>query len=397
MDANSIHDALRQQVVKRMPAEIKDDGMASIVTSIILDLIGDKIDVAMSRTLSSLVHDSFLQNLVQDKMFNGMQDMLEREVKARAGSLITRTDLGNVFSDKIAEFVDQRMNNAALPDKLIPLRSVNLSGLTLSADKITEGTIKRFTSTGIEDTANSVQLTVMDDTIVIEGRTITNDLSVEQSARIRKLEVQDELKIKGTMVFENPSFADQVRSLVEDKLADNRENNALDLLGRPLYSSGKEVISESSLGAGIAFSNLRKVGNLQDLNVIGKMTAAGTVFAADGKVGINTEDPSGALTIWDEEAEITIKKYQSKTMFIGSTRDCDIIIGSQDKPALTVRKDGSLEMRSIQLSGMRITVSTEVPNYEGTPGEMVIMARASQGQPWAYQCLEGKKWAAMNR
>ena len=389
--------SLKQEVKSKLPDGLIDESVSDMVSDIVIDIMMSRIDSAVSKTLDSLVRDTLLQNLVQDKVFDGMQDYLEKEVRAKASGLVSNTDLGSVISDKIAQFVRDRMSKADLPNGLIPFSAINTSNMSISANNISPGTIKSFTSTGIEDTANDVELTVMDGMIVVEGKTITNDLSVERTARIRNLEVQEELRIKGTMVFENPSFSEQVKSLVETRMDHERIKRQIDLLGRPLTSNGKEVLTENSLGPGIALSNLRKVGNLQDLNVIGKFTAAGTVAAGDGRMGINTEDPAGVLTIWDEEAELTFKKHKNKTMYIGSTRDCDLVFGTNDKVNLALRRDGSASVNKLEIGQLKVSASNSVPEREGTPGEMVIMTDVKPGLPWAYQCMGGKSWTALKR
>lgn len=389
--------ALKKEVKDKMPTGMIDELTPDMITDMIIDIVIERIDASVNKTLDSLVRDTFLQNLVQDKVFDGMQDFLEKEIKNRAGGLVSNTDLGTVVSDKITEFMRDRMAKADLPNGLIPFSAISTAGMSVPADKITPGIIRSFTSTGIEDTASNVQLTVMDGMIVVEGRTITNYLSVEQEARIRNLEVQDELRIKGTVVFENPSFSEQVKSLVETRMDDERVNRQIDLLGRPLISNGKEVLTESSLGPGIAISNLRKVGNLQDLNVIGRFTASGTIAAGDGRMGINTEDPTGVLTIWDEEAELTFKKHKNKTMYVGSTRDCDIVFGTNDKVNLALRKDGSASVNKLEIGQLKISSSNVVPEREGVPGEMVIMTEVKPGLPWAYQCMGGRSWTALKR
>ena len=389
--------SLKKEVKDKIPPNVTDESLSDLISNIVIEIMSERIDVMVNQTLNSLVRDTFLQNLVQDKVFAGMQGILEREVRVRASDLVSETDLGSVISDKVSEFVRDRMKNSNLPKGFIPWSAINTSSIEISPDSITPGTIRSFSSTGIEDTANSVQLTVMDGVVVAEGRIISNDLSVEQSARIRKLEVQDELRIKGEIVFENPSFSEQVRSLVETKVADDWNDRQIDLSGKALLSNGKELLSDSSLGLGVIFSNLRKVGNLQDLNVIGRLSAADTIVAADGRFGINTDDPAGALTIWDEEAELTVKKYRNKTMYVGSTRDCDMVFGVSDKVNLAIRKDGSVSMKTLDLASIKISTSDKVPEREGTLGELVIMTDVKPSLPWAYQCMGGKSWTALKR
>jgi len=63
---------------------------------------------------------------------------------------------------------------------------------------------------------------------------------------------------------------------------------------------------------------------------------------------------------------------------------------------MSLRK-GGVEVESINVGGIKMSVANMVPEREGTPGEIVIMQRAVSGQPWAYQCVEGRAWAALLR
>ena len=185
--------------------------------------------------------------------------------------------------------------------------------------------------------------------------------------------------------------------MVRDTINADKANSKMDIGGDALYANGKEILRDNALGAGIAYSNLRKVGNLQELNVIGPLTATDTLSVADGRVGINTDDPAGALTVWDEDAELTIRKHKAKTTYVGTTRDCDLVLGTNGNIGLALRRDGTTSINRMELGGLLISVSDSVPEHDGQPGELVIMRTAKEGQPWAYQCMEGKRWAALKR
>ena len=57
------------------------------------------------------------------------------------------------------------------------------------------------------------------------------------------------------------------------------------------------VLSRSELGPGVAYSNLRKVGHLENLIVIGNLDAGYSLHVSSltNRVGINTSEPVGAL------------------------------------------------------------------------------------------------------
>ena len=77
------------------------------------------------------------------------------------------------------------------------------------------------------------------------------------------------------------------------------------------------LIDNNSLGNSIIESNLRKVGRLTSLSVTGITELADTVYINNGRLGVNTEEPAGVFTAWDEESELTVRKYKNRTMYVG--------------------------------------------------------------------------------
>jgi hypothetical protein len=237
----------------------------------------------------------------------------------------------------------------------------------------------------------------MDGMVVVESNLVADQISVNSASEFKSsLNVAGDLRVGGNLVILNPSFNQQVTALINDRLSTERDR-LIDIGSNAILADGKELLTANALGPSIALSNLRKVGNLQDLNVIGEMTAADTLHVIDGMVGINTDAPVGALTIWDEDAELTVRKHKSKTTYIGTTRDCDLVIGTVGNPALAIRRDGTVGVNVLEIGSVGISISDKIPEHQGRQGELVIMSNPKADQPWAYQCLGGNTWAALKR
>ena len=123
-----------------------------------------------------------------------------------------------------------------------------------------------------------------------------------------------------------------------------------------------------------------------------------TMFvSAGGKVGINTEEPRGALTIRDEEAEISFARTRRHTMFIGSTRIGDVEIGTNNQSQMIFKEDQIDITTPIRVMGIKFSAGIGVPEGEGEPNEIKLVTNAREDQPLLYICRGGNKWQAIGR
>lgn len=398
IDTKQFENQVRLEVERKVKAYLSDLDLSEEINDMIVQVTGEKIEATVNQLINVMIKEGHVARMIENKLLANMQDKLDREVKGRVVSMVSNTDLGTLINERIERFVDASMTGGSLPDSFIPHRCIDLDGFTISADEIAPGVIDQFASNGIQDTADNTELTIIDGAVVVENSLVANNISVHKHAEFKStINVIGDLRLHGDLVILNERFADQIKGMVDTAMQQDREKNPLDLRGLALMNNGKEVLTASALGPSVATSNLRKVGNLTDLNVIGSFQAADTMTVDNNKVGINTDSPAGALTVWDEDAEISLRKYKSKTMYLGSTRDCDLVLGADNKAIVSIRKDGNVSMNKLELGAMKMSSSESIPDYEGSPGEIVLMRRPTEDQPWAYQCMGGNRWVALNR
>ena len=397
IDLTEIEQTIKKEVEKKINQELSQVDIGDLLATSLVNMAQDKVNTTVTSMVNGMLRQCTLQQLIEDKIGSELQTKLDEAILARVSGMVSRIDLGTQISEKIEQFVITKMKTLSLPDSIIPINAVNTTAFTISADKITKGLYKDFASTGIEDVAKGVELTVMDGAVIVENNLIADKLSIEDAAEFKgNVNVAGDLRVVGNLVMLNPAFNKQITSIVNDRIAEHNKDNVVDITGSAVYASDKEILTENALGPSVLTSNLRKVGNLTELSVRNNFTVGETLYAADGRIGINTEEPVGALTVWDEEAELTMRKHKSKTTYLGTTRDCDLVLGINGKIVMSLRKEG-IEVESINVGGIKMSAANMVPEREGTPGELVIMQRAISGQPWAYQCVEGRSWAALTR
>ena len=150
------------------------------------------------------------------------------------------------------------------------------------------------------------------------------------------------------------------------------------------------VLSKDTLGPSIVNSNIRKLGNLIELEVAGQAMIADTLIVNNGKIGINTQETSGVLSIWDQDSELSVLKYAQKNMFIGSTRQNDITLGSNNQDQIALKSNGNIELNgSIRFCGLLISVEDRIPERVGEPNEIAIIRDGSA----IYKCLGQTTWS----
>jgi hypothetical protein len=78
-------------------------------------------------------------------------------------------------------------------------------------------------------------------------------------------------------------------------------------------------------------------------------------------------------------------------MYIGSTRDSEIVLGINGNAVVAVRKHG-IETNSIKIGNITISNANREPVHRGSPGDLVINDATVAGQPWAWRCTGGESW-----
>ena len=322
-----------------------------------------------------------------------INEEIRRVLSNKIDNLISNIDIGTILLERIDQYVESRATSGKLQRGMIEHNRIDWSGYSLPAGQIGNGTIHDFSSDGIEDHATEVNLTVLDGQVVIENETVTKQLTVVDTATVKTLSV-GKLTVNDGLVINDGKFAEQIKGLIDSRISQHASENPWDTNGKPLISNRVTLIDNNSLGSSIVESNLRKLGRLVDLNVTGATELAETVYIDNGRLGINTDEPAGVFTAWDEESEITIRKYKQRTMYVGSSRDSEMVLGVSGDAVLAVRKNG-IETNSVKIGNITISNANREPTHRGSPGDLVINNATVAGQPWAWRCTGADKWVPL--
>ena len=261
--------------------------------------------------------------------------------------------------DKIlAQTIDQLVKSFNFPQASIHHDAIDFTGLNVSRlDGVEELKIK-----GIESFTNNIQLTVLDDNVVIENNLVAD------SIKVNKLSVKDLMLDPETY---NNIKQDILKSV---PVAKNYDADIQQL---------ETKLSQS------------KTGSFKELEVSGETLLSNVLYTTPGnkRVGINTMDPSDALTVWDNETEVVIGKHKAQEGYIGTRRRQDINIGANNKVGITIRSDGSVVINKLELLGRTISESASVPGHAAKKGDIVLNSKPTQGNPIGWVCLDGIRWS----
>ena len=131
-----------------------------------------------------------------------------------------------------------------------------------------------------------------------------------------------------------------------------QRGNRLGILGGNLDLSAEnsyridntEVITLNSLGPTVTKSNLKELGTLKSLNVTGDAVIGEFAFfrAGFGRLGLNTDEPNGALSIVENDVEIVLGSPQYGQATIGTYTTHDLSIVTDNTNRITIKNNGKV-------------------------------------------------------
>ena len=306
---------------------------------------------------------------------DSISQLLEHELKAKITTELTphiasirQTALERIDA-VIAEIVEQKIKTVDFADGSIPFSKINTDSMRISKDSIIDANFD--TGKGVEDMADSVQLTVMNDCVVAEQTLIART-------------VQTETLIAKDIARDQPWVADFKQEILD----------AVPVPSIPKDWSWDIAQIEAKIDVAV-----KRQSQLKELEVTGEVSLSDVLYTTPGnrRVGINTMEPSDALTVWDNEVEVVVGKHKSQEGYFGTRRRQDLNIGANNKIGLTVRSDGSVEINKLKLLERTIGSSNAIPGHAAKKGDLVLNDNPTVGSYLGWICLDGLKWAGFGK
>ena len=359
--------------------------------------IQEKIDVAVADIIGSVANKIYADIASSDDIKNHILGIVKLETNQNIqteSQYIVKQELSRVPVQEIVENIVKneitvKFDSLDFPDNSIPLKSIAFALGSLSGDYVSGGLIKNFGSTGIDDKSNNVQLTILDDHVVVENQFTAMNITAADTLTAKNLTLTGTLEI-GTDILDHGPFSQMIQmhsQMIVDQALESFQ---------VLFKDGNPLVSTDTLAPSVSISNLRKLGNLIELNVMGDANFGETLYVGSKRIGINTDEPRGALTIRDEETELSFSKSGSRTMYVGSsTRGQSLELGTNNQSRITL-KDDIIEVKNpVRVMGIKFSVSGTIPDAAGEPNEIVFVLSAHADQPRFYICLGGNQWQAL--
>lgn len=304
--------------------------------------------------------------------------------------------------------VEHLINQSITQETISRLGSIDLNPVIkqhvdLGMEKFTNSILKSFSSTGIVDQATKTELTVMDDVVVVENCLTAKNIEAVDSMRVQHLVVT------GSINTDNESWsalASDISKRTLDQLTTEWNKDLVNQVVKQIQDhgidfeqvlvSGQKVIEGNQLTDAVTESKLKSVGVLKTLTVNGESRFNNnTVAVLNKRLGINTDAPEKALSVWDEEVSIVIGKHKQNQAYVGTNRDQGLALGVNREPQLEISTDGLTTVKKLRVGLHRISHDTQVPGWSGTRGDLVFNASPGPDRVFAWVCLGAHRWQTL--
>jgi hypothetical protein len=410
IDPNALSQLVQQEIQSSVQREVdsvvKQTNWISELENQIVAHVQDRITARFSNiaTVPDLVQtvERSVKTLFENGFVPDIQDFVKektirKSIDIAVENFVTQT-LNNLTVDPKWVNKIENLVNQTMVDKLkqsINGVDVNQTLTEIVVDNrqtILAEFADNFVTNGIADTADELQLTVMNDAVVVEQELYTNNLTVEHNSHLKgDLLIDGDLAVKGRVNVDNASWQElagyigdktyaRVKNDFEHSVVDSvfdRAKQGIEF--ENVIVDGEHLLIDGTLSASIKKSGLTQVGKLQNLSV-------------QGRIGINTDTPTDALSVWDEEVSIGAGKHSANTGYLGTVKNQDLVIGTNRQRQLVINKDGGVWVDKLTVGKNNIGHERSVPNYAGTKGDIVFNIDHKLGEPFAWICLGNYRW-----
>lgn len=394
----SIEAELRNKISDEVVKAIANTEVSAIVERIITQRLNERVaEFNIEAKSRQQLEQTLAQitNQLNSSLAQSANDQIAKEISHRVAQTDFNTTIASIVEGKINSLVQ----TGAFGKASIDHSSINFQGFKFSGDVIEGGIIKNFGSTGIDDRATQIQMTLLDQAVAFEKAVWTPSAIVKG-----KLTVEGDLVVLGD-IDSSSTAAQTLANLAVAKIKTDTElldlhtetilsgisKNGIDL--KRITQDGREIVNNNQLGYHITDSNLQRVGMLRDLQTQGEAVLSDTLYVTGKRVGINTLEPSTTFVVWDEEVELVLAKRSKDTGYVGMPRFQRLILGANNKNNLILDTDGSVEIENLRVGNTPMSSATATPNYNAITGTIVWNENPSIGGTVGWICLGDARWA----
>jgi hypothetical protein len=400
----SIEVELQNKISEEVIRKIASTELNTVVESLVTQQLTDRITKFNFEATTKQQLDKLVGQLTA-QINKGLATAANEKIAIEINKQIAATDINAIINNQTANRISAMISGGSFPSQSIPHTSINFKNFALTGDNVKGGIIENFGSAGIEDRATHVQMTLMDHATAFEGPLWAPEIKVKG-----KLVVDGDLLINGDIAVTSAGFTklvDYSAQQVKENLNATLFQSYSDLIHKNLLEGGidldritqggKEIIKGNQLGYHIVDTNIQRLGIVKDFQSSGENLLSNTLYITNKRVGVNTIEPSSALTVWDEECEIITGKRKQDTGYIGTIRNQKLIVGSNNKENIVLSTDGTVQIAKLTINNVQISSAPMTPNSDGMYGQLILNENPSPGAFIGWVCLGGSRWAGFGK
>ena len=394
----TIEQELRGKISDEVVKAIANTEINAIVERIITQRLNERVAEFNIETKTRQQLDQTLTQIT-NQLSTSLAKSANEQITASVAKRVAVMDINTVIQSVVENKIINLVQTGAFGEASISHTCVDFKGMKFTGDLIKGGIIENFGSTGIDDRASQVQMTLMDQAVAFEKAVWTPSAIIKG-----QLTVEGNLVVLGDIDSNSPAANTLANMAVEKikadtELLDLHSENILASIGKSgidlkrITQDGREIINGNQLGYHITDSNLQRVGMLRDLQTQGENLFSDTLYVTSRRVGINSIDPSATFVVWDEEVELVVAKHSKDTGYIGMPRYQRLVLGANNKDNLILDTDGSVEIENLRVGNVPMSSASTIPDYNAITGTIVWNENPAQGGPVGWICLGGAAWA----
>lgn len=427
IDADKLQQLVEEQIQKTVQQEIKE---AVSQVEWIQDLEKQIIEFVQARIMAKFKNVSVLPEIievintsVQELFSKGTlpvdlekyvdQDSVIRAINSKVDLMIEKTIDDLTVDPTWLARVETLITQNYVQKVSRHLSSVDINNMVIdyidnSVERWQERFKQNFKTNGILDTATSKQLSIDDELVVVNNQLVSHGLQVATNAEVSGSLTANDLVVKGTINVDNKSWdvlkdsvANKVLTSIDTDWQKSLVTQVLEIAKtkgiqfESVLIQGQPLINGSQLNSVVTQSNLTKVGNLESLVVDGHADFNKTLTVTARRVGVNTQQPEMALTVWDEEVAVLAGKISKDRAFVGTSRKQTLSLGTNRTAQMDIDPDGLVTVKALRIDRWKIGYANEVPGYSGTRGDIVFNSDPKPETPFAWICLGGHRWQTL--
>ena len=413
IDTESLEEIVRQQVKETVKADV----LTLLDNEVWINQIEDNITrYAQDRVVAKFNNAEAMPQLIEavkhsvKELFSGdmhnigtlidpsaikrtINAQLAQQVKSHTAELLVDDDWRTQINSQIINVLTNKL--------LSEMSQLGVESIVKNTiDELFQEYVTTIQFNGIDDKAGQTEITVLDGAVVVENEMIANDATVLTVTKTKDLIVLGDINVDAPAwqtlaaniqddVYNK--FIHSAKEVLLNDVIDTAKEKSIDFSS--ITINGNSLVNDNALSDTITESALTKIGRLQELTVVGESEMNDTLFVKNKRIGVNTDTPSMALSVWDEEIEIACGKIKPNVAFIGTNRVQKLQVGINRSNNIEIDETGLVTIQKLRIGKNSISHSSELPGYQGSRGDIVFSTDVSvANQVFGWVCVGGFNW-----